>query len=126
MATLRILRTHRAWEDWAMMVFGALTVISPWLSPGEAATHTKGLILNAVIVGLVICALAALEMLVLERWEEAIGFLCGAWLIASPFVFGYAGAGVLRFWHFGLGALVALFAAFEFWQDWRRREGTAE
>jgi hypothetical protein len=117
MATMRMFNTHRAWEDWAMMVFGALIVISPWLTPGEATTHTQNMILNAVVVGLIVCALAALEMLALERWEEAIGFACGAWLIASPFVFGYADAGMLRFWHFVLGALVAAFAAWEFWQD---------
>jgi len=125
MDTMRMLSTHRSWEDWTMMGFGALIVISPWLTPGDTSTFSQTIVLNAVIVGLVVCALAALEMLALERWEEAIGFICGIWMIAAPFVLGYAGSGMLRFWHFGLGALVAIFAAMEFWQD-TGTEGTAK
>jgi hypothetical protein len=26
---------------------------------------------------------------------------------------------VLQFWHYGLGAVIVLLAAAEFWQDWR-------
>jgi hypothetical protein len=40
-------------------------------------------------------------------------------LIVSPFIFGYAEAGTLRYWHFVLGALVALLAVVELWQDWK-------
>lgn len=127
MATMRMLGIHRAWEDWVMMGFGALIVVSPWLAPGgEGTAHTQAVILNAVIVGVVVCALAALEMMALDRWEEAIAFLCGVWLIASPFVFNYADSGMLRYWHFVLGALVAIFAAMEFWQDTASTEGTAK
>ena len=124
MATMRMFETHRPWEDWAMMGFGALIAVSPWLTPGEP--HTQAVMLNAVIVGVVVCALAALEMLVLDRWEEAIAFLCGVWLIVAPFVYGYADAGMLRYWHFVLGALVAVFAAMEFWQDTAKTESTAK
>jgi hypothetical protein len=59
-------------------------------------------------------------MLALDSWEEAIGFVCGVWLIAAPFLLGYADAGMLRFWHIALGALVAIFAVLEFWQDTTR------
>jgi hypothetical protein len=41
------------------------------------------------------------------------------WLIVSPFTLGYAEAGALRYWHFVLGAVVALLAALELWQDWK-------
>jgi hypothetical protein len=37
----------------------------------------------------------------------------------SPFAFGYADAGMLRYWHFTLGAAVALLEAAELWQDWK-------
>jgi len=40
------------------------------------------------------------------------------WLIASPFVFGYADAGTLRYWHFVLGFAVVLLAVLELRQDW--------
>ncbi len=118
MDTMRmLLSTHRSWEDWAVMGFGALIVISPWLTPGETAALSQTIVINTVVVGLIVCALAALEMLALEHWEEAIGFICGAWLMISPYILGYIGDGALRFWHVGLGALVALFAVMEFWQD---------
>lgn len=42
--------------------------------------------------------------------------------MASPFILGYADAGMLRYWHFVLGALVALLAAMELWRDWRLSE----
>jgi hypothetical protein len=35
--------------------------------------------------------------------------------MASPIVFGYGGE--LQIWHFVLGALIAVFAAVEFWQE---------
>ena len=38
--------------------------------------------------------------------------------MASPFVFGYSGNGVLRLWHSVLGAATILLAMLELWQDW--------
>ena len=75
--------------------------------------------LNAMAVGILVLVLASFELVHLHRSQEIEEFLCGGWLIASPFVFGYAGAGQLRWWHFSLGALVALLAALEYWQDWK-------
>ena len=126
MATMRMLGTHRAWEDWVMMGLGALIVLSPWLAPGEGAGHTQAITLNAVIIGLLVCGVAVLELLSLERWEEALGFVCGIWLIVAPFVLGYADGGMLRYWHFVLGALVAIFAAMELWQHATKQETTAQ
>ena len=54
----------------------------------------------------------------LRRWEEGLETACGLWLIASPFIFGYADAGTLRYWHFVLGAAVVLLAVLELRQDW--------
>jgi len=42
----------------------------------------------------------------------------GLWLIASPYMFGYSGDGLLVFWHSSLGGLVVLLAALQLWQDW--------
>jgi hypothetical protein len=41
----------------------------------------------------------------------------GAVLIAEPFLFGYAYSGMLRYWHFGLGAAVFLPATIELRRD---------
>jgi hypothetical protein len=42
----------------------------------------------------------------------------GLWLIASPYIFGYSGDGMLRFYHSSLGGVVVLLAALQLWQDW--------
>jgi hypothetical protein len=74
---------------------------------------------NAGLIGVLVLVLAAFELVDLHRWEETSEIACGLWLIASPYIFGYAGAGVLQFWHYGLGAVIVLLAAAEVWQDWR-------
>ena len=107
---------HRTWEDGASMILGLLVVLSPWLS--GAATSTAIMTVTG-FVGFLIVAMAGLEMVSLRRWEETIETLCGAWLIASPFVFGYGGA--LRSWHIVLGVLVVALAVLELWQDWNRK-----
>jgi putative copper export protein len=133
MARTDFLRSHRTWEDYVGVFLAVLIAMSP-LIVGEATNHVPhnsfleyligkptdhAVMLNATVVGSLVLLLASLELVHLNRSEEAIEFLCGGWLIASPFVFGYAGAGELRWWHFSLGALVAILALFELWQDWK-------
>ena len=62
--------------------------------------------------------MAFLERVRLHHWEEVAEIVLGAWLIALPFIHGYAGAGALRYWHFALGGIVVLLALHELWQDW--------
>jgi hypothetical protein len=75
-------------------------------------------ILNTITVGIVIFGLAQLQYVALQRWEEVAEILLGLWLIASPYIFGYSGDGLLRFWHSSLGGAVVLLAALQLWQDW--------
>jgi hypothetical protein len=117
MIGIRFFGVHRTWEDWAGIIVGALIGASPWLA---GQTSQNVVIWNAAIVGMLVLALAALQLASLQLWEEAGEILCGLWLIASPFNFGYAGA--LATWHFILGAVVVLLAAIELWQDWNLSE----
>jgi hypothetical protein len=122
MLDFRFFNTHRTWEDWLGMLLGVLIVLSPWF-PSLASHETVDadrsyLILNAFTVGIIVFGLAQLEYLALRRWEEVAGILLGLWLIASPYMFGYFGDGLLRFYHSTLGSLVLLLAALELWQDW--------
>lgn len=119
MTGLRFLNTHKTWEDWCGVMLGALIVLSPWFA-GEASRGE--VVINAVLIGLLVLVLAQLELLVVQRWEEIFEFVIGLWLMASPFVFGYAASGSLRFWHFILGGLVALIGALELWQDWNKSD----
>jgi len=115
MADIRIFGVHRTWEDWVGILIGALIVLSPSFA-GQA--DDPSVMLNAGLIGVLVLSLAAVELVDLHRWEEIGEIACGLWLIASPYIFGYAGTGMLQYWHFALGAVVVLLATTELWQDW--------
>lgn len=115
MAGIRLFNVHYGWEDCLSMALGALIVLTSWLA-NDVGSQTAAL--NAVIVGILVLALGGSEFVDLRRWEEGLETACGLWLSASPFVFGYADVGTLRYWHFVLGIAVVLLAALELRQDW--------
>jgi ABC-type branched-subunit amino acid transport system permease subunit len=116
MSGIQIFNVHRPWEDWVSMLLGVLIGFSPWFADQQGNPAINW---NAVLVGVLVLAFALLEYISLQRWEEAGEMVLGLWLIASPFTFGYAEAGTLRYWHFILGAIVVVLAIVELWQDWR-------
>lgn len=107
------LSEHRGWEDICSALFGGLIILSPILA--ETSTMVT---VNAGLFGVIIAALALIELMTLQRWEEVLEIACGGWIIASPFVFQYAGD--MRILHVVLGAAVVVLALFELWQDRRR------
>lgn len=115
MSRVPFFNVHRSWEDWVGMLVGVLIGFSPWLAGQQDNPAVLG---NALLVGLLVLGLAQLTYAGLTRWEQVGEIVCGLWLIASPFTFGYANSGVLRYWHFLLGAAVVLIAALELRQDW--------
>jgi hypothetical protein len=115
MAGLRLFNVHYIWEDCVSMALGALIVLTSWLI-GDGGSQIVAV--NTVMVGILVLALGASEFVDLRRWEESLETACGLWLIASPFIFGYADAGTLRYWHFVLGAAIVLLAMLELRQDW--------
>jgi SPW repeat len=122
MSDFQYFNTHRTWEDWLGMLFGVLIVLSPWF-PTQTSHQVidadrSYVILNTFAVGIIVFGLGQLEYVALQRWEEVGGILLGLWLIASPYMFGYSGDGMLRFYHSSLGSLVLLLAALQLWQDW--------
>jgi hypothetical protein len=122
MSDFRYFSIHRTWEDWCGMLLGVLIMLSPWF-PTQAG-HEVGdaergfVILNTFTVGLVVFGLAQLEYVALQRWEQVAEIVLGLWLIASPYILGYSGDGLLRFWHSSLGGIVVLLATWQLWQDW--------
>jgi hypothetical protein len=126
MSDFRFFSTHRTWEDWAGMLLGVLIALSPWFptqtSHVLADADRNLVILNTVAIGVLVFGIAQLEYIALQRWEEVAAILLGLWLIASPYVLGYSGDGLLRFWHSSLGGLVVLLAALQLWQDWKLSE----
>ena len=116
MTGIRLFNVHYLWEDCISMILGAVIVLTSWIV-GDLGGQAVAV--NATIVGILVIALGASEFLDLRRWEEGLEAACGLWLIASPFIFGYADAGELRYWHFVLGAAVFLLALLELRQDWK-------
>src|SRR6266511_3939210 len=110
MAGIRLFNVHYDWEDCLSMSLGALIVLTSWM---VADVPSQAIAANAVIVGILVLVLGASELFDLRRWEEGLEAACGFWLIASPFIFGYANAGTLRYWHFVLGAGVVLLSVLE-------------
>ncbi len=103
---------HRAWEDVASLILGAIVLVSPYFT---GMTGNLAIIVSSIAAGGLIAILGAVEMVALRRWEEWLEMLCGAWLVIAPFALGYVGT--MRTLHMVIGALVFLLAVFEMWQD---------
>ena len=101
---------HRGWEDYCSAMLGVLIVLSPSLAGTDVGTAVS---ISAGLTGVLIAMIALLEIMALERWEEVLELVCGAWIVVSPVVLNYGG--VLRFSHFVLGGLVVGLALLELW-----------
>lgn len=105
------LSQHRSWEDFAAFALGGLIVASPFIAGFEGMTM---MLVTTVVAGGLVMAIGLLELAAHRIPEQAVALICGLWMIASPYVFGYVGD--LRAWHMGLGVLVTLLALLELWQ----------
>ncbi len=114
LSNLNVLKTHRSWEDLFSAALGVLLLVSPILVQGDMPPPVM---FSVLIAGIVILAVSLFEIMMAGRWEEVIQFFLGLWLVVSVFVLDYSTIIELRALHFAIGALVALMAAFEFWQD---------
>ena len=109
------LKAHRSWEDGVTLQLGLTIGLTPWLYD---EIPDPRVLLNSAVTGLAVLIIAQLEILRRGRWEEVAQLACGAWLISSPFLFDYGHQDHVRLWHWALGAVVAVLATFELWQDW--------
>jgi O-antigen/teichoic acid export membrane protein len=116
MARVRVLKTHRRWQDWFGIALGVLIALSPLLV-GEIDNQV--VLWVTIVVGVWVTQFAGLQLVDLERSEEIGLLICGLWLVVSPFALGYADGGTLMVWHFALGAAVVLLALLALWQDWK-------
>lgn len=87
------------WQDPVNALVGACLIISPWALGFQSAAAAM---LNATLVGLVLVAAALGAILVPRAWEEWTEFALGLWLLASPWVLGFAHLSDAR-----LGAVIA-------------------
>ncbi len=74
------------WQDPVNLILGLWMIISPWVLGYESEAAATS---NAVILGIVIAVLAALELFTVTAWEEWGNFVLGLWLVISPWVLGF-------------------------------------
>ncbi|MGA8516405.1 MAG: SPW repeat protein [Burkholderiaceae bacterium] len=78
------------WQDPLNAVLGACLVLSPW-SWSLGYTDLQVATFNAVIIGAALIATALGAMLFPKAWEEWAEAVLGLWMLASPWVLGFAG-----------------------------------
>lgn len=113
-------KTHRSWEDLAVAFLGIGLMAVTWSHSTELARgmEVPGYLINAGVIGVLLLILGFYEIASWSRFiEYAVGAM-GLWLIASPFVLGFAANGNFATWHYAIGLAVTVLAALELWQDW--------
>ena len=101
----------------ANVALGVILLISPWLldfSGHQLATW------NAVASGAVIAILTFAAFVRTREWEEWVDLVVGLWVIASPWLLGFAGVSSALWTHLIIGVLVTILTALEL----RRVHGT--
>jgi SPW repeat len=96
--------------DFYTAAFGLFLFVSPWLF---AYANEKAR-LDLWASGAAIAAISIAAIIAFSNWEEWLNFLLGVWLIASPWVLGFAHTRAMHV-SIGLGALVAFVATLELW-----------
>ena len=110
----------KRWQDWANLVLGVWTVISPWALGFADANSAAAW--SAWIIGVAVVVFAGFAVYMPKAWEEGITVLLGVCLLASPWVLGFStqstptsNAGIV-------GVLVAALALWAMLMDGTLRE----
>jgi hypothetical protein len=105
-------REHKSWEDWLVLALGGALLLSPVM---DDASLPPLVIANVVVVGFAVMVAAVSELMLAQRWDARLTLVLGVWMMAAPYVIGYGGN--LGVTHGVIGALIAVLAAVELWQD---------
>ena len=92
------------------LALAAVLLVSPWLFK---LTNSTGK-MDFWVSGAAIAAISLAAIAAYAKWEEWANFLLGLWLIASPWILGFAHTRAMHF-SIGIGVLVAFMAALELW-----------
>lgn len=82
------MKQMKHWQDPVNALVGAWLVLSPWAI--GFADHRVATV-NFVAVGVLLIAAAVGAIVVPKAWEEWVEVALGVWLLASPWLLGYAG-----------------------------------
>ena len=75
------------WQDVVNILMGLWIATSPWVL-GFPGSHYAAM-WNALVVGIAIIVLELVDIDWPAYWEEWLSIALGAWLIASPWMFGF-------------------------------------
>lgn len=103
------------WDSWLTMAVGVAIGVSPWAFRFTGLDYAT---LNAVIVGMLVFALAALTLTLLDRWEAWVTLGLGFWLSLSPWLLGYELYAAAALPHIGFGLLVIALSILTLWRGW--------
>lgn len=109
-------------QDWINLVLAVILFISPWVLgfvPEQYASWNAWA--SGAVIGLI--AIGAIGMF--QEWEEWLNLLLGLWVIAAPWVLGFAAVTLAMSAHVVLGFLIAAAAAWEIWEVRRGPHVTA-
>lgn len=99
----------------ALILFGA-----PWFF--AHASRAADLDLRLSSAAIIILSLAAI--VAFSAWEEWINLALGLWLVASPWLLGFAHTRAMHF-SIGIGVAIAFLAALELWLRYEAAEREA-
>ncbi|HEY6861176.1 MAG TPA: SPW repeat protein [Pseudolabrys sp.] len=101
--------------DVANLFLGVILLASPWIfgfSGGAAST-------NAFVSGVFIAVISIAALAAFAVWEEWLNLIMGLWVLASPWVLGFASGTPMQI-HIVIGLIVAVLAALEIWILYQR------
>ena len=90
------------------LLLAALLFVSPWLF---RLTNGSGK-MDLWATGAVIALISLAAMIAYKDWEEWANFLLGLWLIASPWLLGFAHTRAMHF-SIGIGIVIAFLAVLD-------------
>jgi hypothetical protein len=103
-------------KDWVSLVLAACLFVSPWVVGFATLTVAAW---NAWIIGIVLAIVTIAALSTVTAWEEWANLVLGLWLIASPWIVGFAASTGALWTHVILGVLVAAVSA---WAVWDQRQ----
>jgi hypothetical protein len=116
---------HR-WQDGVNFLLGVWLIASPWVLGFTGVKYASA---NAAVLGVVAAVMALWALIAFQEWEEWVTVALGLWIVATPWLFGFAatafadatqGAFVATWNFIVVGLLVGGLAA---WSNYNMRSG---
>ncbi|RWH82158.1 MAG: hypothetical protein EOQ86_09295 [Mesorhizobium sp.] len=98
--------------DVVNIIAGIALALSPWLL-GYAADAVA--VWHAFIAGVITVLIAARALVAFHKYEEWANLVVGLWIVAAPWVLGFAGLAAAMWSHVIAGVVVAALAAASLW-----------